>query len=112
VGTQRDTCIDIAGALGKEVEDCFQPLVAGGEFVVVPPTSAAALGQLLPSHRRKAVIFGEARFPEHVGVKLRSISERIVVAVHLAGKEVARELHGLGPRGLGRSEMDVARAMQ
>jgi hypothetical protein len=111
VGAQRDPCIDIAGALGKEVEDSLQPLVAGGEFVV-PPPSAAALGQFLPCLHGKAVIFGEARLAEHVGVKLRGISERTVVAIHFAGKEVAGELHGVGPDGLGRGEMDVARVMQ
>jgi hypothetical protein len=108
VSTQRDPCLYIASALGKEVEDRLQVLVAGRAFVVVSPHPARALRQLLPGSRSKAVILGEAGFPKHVGIKLHGVFERVVVAVHLAGKEVTGELHGVGSRGLGCGEMDVA----
>ena len=111
-GAQRDSRIDIASALGKEVEDRLQVLVGGGAFVVVPPHPARALRQLLPGPRSKAVILCQAGFPKHVGVKLHSVFESVVVAVHLAGKEVAGELYGVGSRGLGCGEMDVASAIQ
>ena len=111
LGAQGDPAVDVAVALGEEVEDAGQSIAPVGE-VIARSRFARWRGQLLPGFERQAAIFGEASLAEHVGIEPYNGGRRPVLVLHLAGEEITSKTDGFGLRRTRRRKVDVSRAIQ
>src|SRR5262249_33916325 len=107
---RRNAGIDITVPLGEEIENIRQPLIIGRGLLSLP--AASERRQLIPRGGGQAAIFGESLRVQHIGIKPRSAMERVVIARHLAGEELAGEANWFGSRRACRSEVNVARTFE
>src|SRR5665647_3633808 len=89
-GAQRDAGIDVAVALGEEIEDAHQ-LVAIDGVIILLPLAARRRRRFSPCLAGEATIFGKPGLAEHVGEKRYRPLECSVVVCHLASKQIAGE---------------------